>query len=127
MNINPKVQRFAADMTRELKANEHKGNWEEWGTVEEMICELEYHKAKLLIALREGDKSRVREHLADCGNILMFIGNAGGLYEADSSTPPQLHLPDVSRAEGDPFYCSGAEEHSRCEAQCDYCRLIENE
>lgn len=79
--LHTKVERFAADMTRELEANAHKGLWEEWDDVNEMIAELEWHKAKLLMAMREGDKDKVREHLADCGNILMFIGNAGNLYD----------------------------------------------
>jgi transcriptional regulator with XRE-family HTH domain len=72
---------FAENMKIELNANKHKGDWKEWNNIEEMISELEWHKAKLLFALRENNKNSVREYLADCGNILMFIGNAGHIFD----------------------------------------------
>lgn len=79
--MNHKIIRFAEQMQTELYANSHKGNWEEWSNIEEMIAELEWHKAKLLFALKENDKEKCKEYIADCANILLFIGNAGGLYE----------------------------------------------
>lgn len=80
-NIHPMALALAKDMTFELKANEHKGDWSDWRDVTAMLSELEWHKAKLMHALRDNDKDRVREYIADCANILMFIGNAGYLYE----------------------------------------------
>lgn len=79
--IHPVALEFARRMTVELKANEHKGDWSDWRDVKEMLYELEWHKAKLMEALHYNKKEQVKEHLADCANILMFIGNAGHLYE----------------------------------------------
>lgn len=81
--MTPQVEEFAKQMEIELHANEHKGDWREWKNVPEMICELDYHKGKLLSAIKEDNKALVKEYLADCANILMFIGNAGNLYKKD--------------------------------------------
>jgi hypothetical protein len=79
--MNNKLVDFANSMQNELDANSHKGNWEDWKNIEEMIAELEWHKAKLLFALKENDKEKCKEYIADCANILFFIGNVGGLYD----------------------------------------------
>lgn len=55
------------DMDRELKANEHKGDWDSWSRTasqSELISEFEWHKAKLLLAIKDGNKNLVREYLA---------------------------------------------------------------
>jgi len=75
-----KIINFAEAMQNELDANSHKGDWQEWSDIEAMIAELEWHKAKLLFALKENDKDKCKEYIADCANILLFIGNVGGLY-----------------------------------------------
>lgn len=77
------VKKFSEDMQSELKANEPKKGteWKTWDDVPAMLDELEYHEDKLLNAMFEKDNERIREYLADCGNILMFIGNAYKLYD----------------------------------------------
>lgn len=79
-NLHPKIQKFALDMQKELDNNQHKGNFEDFTNINDILFELEWHKAKLYIALRNKDKNSIREYLADCGNILMFLGNANNLY-----------------------------------------------
>lgn len=99
--IHPKIAWFARDMQAELRQNAHKGNWEGWGTPESMLLELEYHKAKLLIALRDKKPDLIREYLADCGNFLLFIGNHHGLYEPMSVETIQidnLYTEEANRA-----------------------------
>lgn len=76
----PQVQIFAQQMEKELATNSHKGDWRTWKDLPEMLWELEYHKAKLLKAINDNDKDMVREYIADCANILMFMGNAGHVY-----------------------------------------------
>lgn len=75
------VEKFAIQMQKELDANQHKGDWREWTDIPDMFMEFEYHKGKLLKAIKDNDKPRVKEFIADCANILMFIGNAGQLYD----------------------------------------------
>lgn len=80
--MNDKVIKFAEQMQAELDANAHKGDWNEWRNVEEILNEFEYHKAKLIIALRKKEPhAECKELIADCANILMFLGNAGNLYD----------------------------------------------
>lgn len=79
-NLDPRIQLFTELMQKELEDNSHKGPWEEWTNITEMISELEWHKAKLLFALKENDKEKCKEYIADCANILFFIGNAVKLY-----------------------------------------------
>lgn len=84
MEINVKIMRFAERMQKELNANAHKGDWNTWRNIMEILNDLEYHKAKLMIALKKDDShEEVKELIADCANILMFLGNAGNLYEQD--------------------------------------------
>jgi hypothetical protein len=78
--MNKKIKLFAEEMQKELKANESKGNWEEFININEILIEFEYHKAKLIIELRKGDKTKCKEYIADCANILLMLGNAGQLY-----------------------------------------------
>lgn len=79
----PQVIKFAKYMQFELKANEPKKGieWMTWNDTPKMFDELEYHEDKLLIAMTNKDTDKIREYLADCGNILMFIGNAYKLYD----------------------------------------------
>lgn len=82
LTLNPKVLAFAKQMQVELDANSHKGDWNEWRDVQEILNEFEYHKAKLLMALRKKEPHHeCKELIADCANILMFLGNAGYLYD----------------------------------------------
>lgn len=74
--MEDKVRKFAQNMQDELNSNSKKGNWEEFTNINSILLELEYHKAKLLMALRDGDKDKVKEYIADCANELLFLSNA---------------------------------------------------
>lgn len=94
---NTKLIRFVKQMQIELEHNQHKGSIFEWKDFDTMIAELEYHKSKMLLAIRSNNKGAVKEYLADCANILLAIGNLGGLYDEDTidnqkcfETMPQL-------------------------------------
>lgn len=75
------VNRFAKQMIIELENNQRKGSLLEWTSFENMITELEYHKAKMFIAIRSNDMNALKEYLADQANILMAIGNKFNLYD----------------------------------------------
>lgn len=66
---------FADDMVSELIKNSHKESILEIDNFEQIVTELEYHKAKLFLAIRVKNYGAIREYLADCGNYLMAIGN----------------------------------------------------
>jgi hypothetical protein len=81
MELHPKVLAFAEQMQTELNNNAHKGDWDEFRDVKEIIHEFEYHKAKLILALgKKEPHQECKELIADCANILMFLGNSGNLY-----------------------------------------------
>lgn len=75
------AEAFKQQMIKENTDNAHKGDILDWDNVDEMLSELEWHKAKLLIAMRDKNPDTVKEHLADCANYLLAIGNAWKLYE----------------------------------------------
>lgn len=79
-----KVERFAKQMLIELQNNSHKGSILDWKGMYEKIADFEYHKAKMLIAMRTGQKMAMKEYIADCANILLSIGDEANLYEEDS-------------------------------------------
>ena len=62
-------------MISELRKNSHKGSILEFTNFEKIVTELEYHKAKLFLAIRMKNKEAIREYLADTGNFLVAIGN----------------------------------------------------
>lgn len=74
------VDAFAQTMKDELSNNQHKGDWRDWKQVNEISLELVYHKNKLFKAIEEENKDHIKEHLADCGNFLLMLGNAYNLY-----------------------------------------------
>lgn len=82
--MNRKIKRFAQQMQIELDNNKHKGEIFNWKGIVEKISELEYHKSKMMLAIRMGDKDSIKEYIADCGNTLMSIGDELGLYEQES-------------------------------------------
>lgn len=82
----PKLTKFYMEMARELRNNSHKGNWEDFTHKESILKEFEYHFKKVLTVLEGGEQviyfeELLKEHIADCDNILMFLGNAYGLYD----------------------------------------------
>lgn len=79
--VHPIVAQFAVQMNQELIANLDKGPWENWDNVPKIQDELSYHLEKLARSMQNLDKNGIREHLADCGNFLMMLGNAYNTYE----------------------------------------------
>jgi len=73
------IEQFAQLMQTELTANECKGNWKLFLDEKDILHELEYHKAKLLFALKFDDEEGIKEHTADCANYLMMLLNSKGL------------------------------------------------
>ena len=76
---------FADDMVSELIKNSHKESILEIENFEQIITELEYHKAKLFLAIRVKNYGAIREYLADTGNFLMAIGNFFDVYSNESN------------------------------------------
>lgn len=86
-NKEYKLTQFALEMQKELLANTHKGDWEEFLNIDEIQSELDYHVDKVFssvasVEISNENKDMLREHIADCANILMFLGNAYSLYES---------------------------------------------
>lgn len=81
--LQNKVKRFKDQMITELENNEHKGPITDWDDYNSMICDLEYHKAKMMMAITIGHCPAIKEYVADCANILFAIGNLFDLYESD--------------------------------------------
>ena len=78
------IERFAKQMQIELEHNNHKGSVLEWNDYIEMIADLEYHKSKMMLAIRSKNKMASKEYIADCANILMAIGNLLRLYDEET-------------------------------------------
>lgn len=77
-----KIQRFAEQMQIEIDNNSHKtGGIQNWKGLQHKIADFEYHKAKMIIAMRCQDPDAIKEYIADCANILMSIGDEYGLYD----------------------------------------------
>lgn len=83
MSERIKVERFAKQMMIELDHNRHKGSILDVKDFNFMITELEYHKAKMFLAIRTKNKLALREYIADVANALLMIGNYNGLYDKD--------------------------------------------
>jgi hypothetical protein len=71
---------FKSDMLLEMRKNSHKGSILDFKDFEGIITELEYHKAKLFMAIRVKNKGAIREYLADTANFLLAIGNLYDVY-----------------------------------------------
>jgi hypothetical protein len=77
------LTRFSAIMRTELQKNVHKGPILEWTNFHELITDLEYHKAKLLLAIRVRNKGAMREYMADTANILFALAHSLGVLDGD--------------------------------------------
>lgn len=80
---------FANQMQRQLDSNPNKENvWKtNVLTLESYLVDLEYHKAKMMLAIKEKNMGALKEYLADCGNILMFIGHKFDLFSEEDNKP----------------------------------------
>jgi hypothetical protein len=80
--MNSKIQKFAEAMQKEISDNSRKGDWETFTDKNSIWSEFFRHLNKLeTVCLNEEDPKLVKEYIADCGNILMMLGNAYKLYE----------------------------------------------
>lgn len=77
-----KLKIFYEDMKRELERNDHKGSILEFQDFNSIIAEMEYHKAKLFIAIRVHNVQAIREYIADTANFLLALGNTLRVYES---------------------------------------------
>lgn len=83
--MHNKIQIFAEKMQIELDNNSHKGNWEDFTDYRVILKEFGHHYNKVIITLKESMndiafENLMTEHIADCANILMFLGNSFNLY-----------------------------------------------
>ena len=73
---------FAHKMQQELENNKDKGNWKSFKNKNDIMAELWYHLDKLKeVRITNEDTQLLEEYIADCANILMFLGNSYNLYE----------------------------------------------
>jgi hypothetical protein len=81
------IEKFKDDMMSELLKNRSKGTILDLKDFNTIITELEYHKAKLFLAIRMKNKGAIREYIADTANYLLAIGNMFDLYDEDGNDP----------------------------------------
>ena len=86
-------------MQNELNNNkQNKGEgWREWKDINAMWAEIIYHQGKLIKAMIDGDKKLIIEHIADCANFYMFIGNALEVYTRKIYIEGVLDLKSILR------------------------------
>lgn len=80
MEINNDILMFASDMNQELENNKHKGDYKNFTNKKDILSELDYHINKLKAAIENDVDFEIKEYIADCGNILMFLGNSYNFY-----------------------------------------------
>ena len=68
--MHSKIEKFAQAMQKEIDDNSHKGDWETF---------LHLNKLETILQTDENPEL-VKEYIADCGNILMMLGNYYKLY-----------------------------------------------
>lgn len=79
-----KIEAFKQAMIRELTDNApNKGDIENFRDFNGIITELEYHKAKMMVAIRCKEKQAIKEYIADTANFLFQLGNLYQLYEPE--------------------------------------------
>lgn len=80
-----KLQEFTNQMKVQLENNSHKGTIFDFKNFESIITELEYHKAKMFLAIRTKEWGAVKEYIADQANFLLALYNMFDLYDLDNS------------------------------------------
>lgn len=79
--MNSEISQLSEWMNDELMSNSYKGEWKDFKNISQIFYELEWHKAKLLFAIRDGDKELQKEYLADCCNNFLFLANTLDLFK----------------------------------------------
>lgn len=92
IELRPEVQKFAEEMEKQLKANEHKGGWKDC-TYDFLLSELDknLNRLRYLNGHRGGCIAEIKESVKEvnrrCANIanfaMMICDNAGALGEDD--------------------------------------------
>lgn len=80
MQIEKEIEQFAQLMQKELTANENKGDWHLFLNERDILHDLEYHKAKLMFALKFDNEDDIKEYAADCANCLLMLLNSKGIF-----------------------------------------------
>lgn len=87
-----KLYRFVRQMAIEQNNNSHKGSILAWEGLEEKVFDFDYHKGKLMLAIKEENKDAIKEFIADCANILLSIGEEFDLYEKESTNSERTNI-----------------------------------
>ena len=86
-----KIDRFSEQMKIELKNNSHKPPIVEFQDFNKIIVELEYHKSKIFMAIRDENRNAIKEYIADTANMLFALGNSFGLYDEETEQSDFAH------------------------------------
>ena len=78
--LSDEISEFAKSMEAELLANSNKGDWRKFKDPQGIYGELAYHEKKLHDAVANNDLPLIKEHIADCANFLLMLGNSFNLY-----------------------------------------------
>lgn len=79
--MDNKIKQLTQLMETELYMNRYKGNWEDVKDTDYIFKEFQHHFNKLQTAIKENDKVKQKEYLADCSNFLLMLGNALDLFK----------------------------------------------
>jgi len=73
----PELVPFVARMLAELRANSHKGDQEGWRKMplRQAWHEISWHAAKLAVAIKDDDETKMREYAADIANGAMMLND----------------------------------------------------
>lgn len=94
-DFDDKIKAYAAAMSAELKANAEKGTWDA-AEPQELLKDLLYHVAKLVLAVGAGNPVAVHEYAADVGNEALMIADVMAALELPPASSPTF-LSDVIR------------------------------
>jgi hypothetical protein len=72
VKLRPAVLRFAREMERKLRANDHKGGWDNC-TLNYLSTRLTQERKELMMAMGSGKNDAALREAADCANFLMMM------------------------------------------------------
>jgi len=72
VTLRPSVQKFAEEMERKLKLNDHKGGWMGMSQ-DEIIQDIREENIELSMAIANNDVKNILEECADIANYLMML------------------------------------------------------
>ena len=80
MNIRPEVLRFAKQMEKVLKENDHKQHWSNC-SVGYLLGRAGDELGELRRAIKSKDPQKIKKEATDLANFAMMIADVGGKYE----------------------------------------------